>query len=120
MDPFDLKALATLGAVLLSIVSMLVAWSKRAGIKEAEFESIRRDFEDTTKTQAVRFDALYARFDLIERQTSERFERTGDKLNEALLTMAREHPTKRDLNELEHRIIEHIDMRLGKTRNTTN
>lgn len=133
MEGLDLKGIAALAAVLLSIIAMLIAWGRRSGVTESELATIKKDMTEQDNEIAsfrvlrdgleekwrVRFDALYARFDLVERQTAERFERTQDKVNEALLTMAREHPTKKDLHELEGRIIGHIDMRFGQGRTTS-
>lgn len=93
----------------LTIYNTITSAGHKSGVSEAELEN----FKQQAATWAVKFDALYARFDLIERQTTERFERTQERVNDALLTMAREHPTKGDLHELEARIIGHIDMRLS-------
>lgn len=105
----DLQMWVWLGAILVSamtIFNFIEGRSKKGVIAEADMEQIKLSQREWN----VRFDALYARFDMVERQTGERFERTQDKVNEALLTMAREHPTKTDLHELEARIINHIDM----------
>lgn len=112
-----------LGAAIiagLTVFNFIKVIGHKQGQSETELKAVQHELDTAEKAWSVKFDALYSRFDLVERQTSERFERTQDKVNEALLTMAREHPTKKDLHELESRIIAHIDFALSRTaqRNT--
>ena len=64
----------------------------------------------------VKFDSLHNALSLHQVQTTERFERMLERLNEALLTMAREHPTKNDLQMVKAEILDRIDSSAAATR----
>lgn len=106
----DLQALAwLLGAIVAGLT--VYNFVKGAGRKEAENEAEVKKHDQFENHWNVQFDALHNSFNLYQAQTSDRFEKVMDRLNDALLTMAREHPTKLDLQMMKQEIIDRIDMR---------
>ena len=109
----DLQAIAWLGAALvaaLTVYNFVIGIGKRVGATDAQLA--HNDVNE--KTWNVRFDAIANALSLHQAHTSERFEKVVERLNEALLTMAREHPTKADLHIVKTEIIERIDSQYGE------
>lgn len=115
MDMQSLQSWAWLiGAIVagLTVYNFILAWGKREGTTEEQVKQAL-DSEDAWRT---RFDLLDAKIVHHELRTNERIEKMLDRLNEALLTMAREHPTKNDLQLVKTEILERIDAQYGPPR----
>jgi predicted Zn-dependent peptidase len=117
----DLQALYWLVAVLgaaLGGVSLLRTQGHKEGATDAQIAMQVAHLEAAEKSWSTKFDALYASFSLHQAQTAERFERVLERLNDALLTMAREHPTKADLQQVKGEILDRIDSQYGEPEGT--
>src|SRR4029079_14820204 len=99
------------GAVVaaLTAYNFVLGWGRKAGSTDAQV----RHAADNEVEWRVRFDALDAKLVLHEARTNERIEKMLERLNEALLTMAREHPTKSDLQMVKAEILDRIDAQYG-------
>lgn len=109
----DLQALVWLGGAIvagISIYNFVMGVGRRSGANDMQLQQL----DAAEKSWAVKFDALHNAFALFQAQTSERFERVVERLNEALLMMAREHPTKADLQNVKNEILDRIDSQYGE------
>jgi hypothetical protein len=84
----------------LTVYNFVSAWGHKTGTTE-----------EHGRATDVRLEALHGLVSLYQSQTTEKFERQSEKLTEALLTMAREHPTKTDLQHMKEEILDRIDGR---------
>jgi hypothetical protein len=100
-------------AAALGVYNFIRGTGHREGATDAQLAMQVAHLEAADKTWSTKFDALYASFALHQSQTSEKFERVLERLNDALITMAREHPTKTDLQQVKAEIIERIDAQYG-------
>src|SRR4029078_4496202 len=100
-----------LGAIVagLTVYNTVLGWGRKAGSTDAQV----RQAENNEAEWRIRFDALDAKIVLHEARTNERIEKMLERLNEALLTMAREHPTKTDLHNVKAEILDRIDAQYG-------
>lgn len=100
-----------LGAIVAGVTTynFILLWGKKAGSTDAQLRHAAQA-EGEWKT---RFDLLDAKIVHHELRTNERIEKMLERLNEALLTMAREHPTKSDLQMAKAEILERIDNQYG-------
>src|SRR5688572_7661568 len=119
MDGIDFQTLAWIGAAIVAAITVynfIVAAGRRLGATDAQV----KHYNEGERAWAVKFDALHNlvmmhhqqttdRFAAVQLETSTRFEKIMDRLNEALLTMAREHPTKTDLLRMKEEILTRID-----------
>jgi hypothetical protein len=108
----DLQTLYWFGAAIvagMTIFNTVMTVGRKSGATDAQLANNQAHLDAAEKAWATKFDALYSSFSLHQAQTSERFERVVERLNEALLMMAREHPTKADLQEVKREILERID-----------
>lgn len=113
----DLQAVYWIVGVIvagLTVYNFIKTTSQKAGATDAQVAMQVSHLEAADKAWTTKFDALYAAFQLHQSQTSERFERVLERLNDALLTMAREHPTKADLNLVKTEILDRIDSQYGE------
>lgn len=115
----DWQTLAWIGGAVVAAITVynfIVAAGRRLGATDAQV----KQYTEGEKAWTVRYDALHNlvtmhhqqtndRFAAIQLETSARFEKVMDRLNEALLTMAREHPTKADLLRMKEEILTRID-----------
>ncbi len=100
-----------LGAIVAGVTmyNFVLTWGAKAGSTEAQLKhSAEGEIEWRT-----RFDALDAKIVHHELRTNDRIEKMLERLNEALLTMAREHPTKSDLQTVKMEILDRIDSQYG-------
>ena len=88
----------------------LYSFVKAFGKTEGSTETQLKHSDDNERMWNIRFDALHNQMELHRTTTSEKFEKMLERLNEALLTMAREHPTKSDLQTVKMEILDRIDM----------
>jgi uncharacterized protein YukE len=100
-------------AAALGIYNLVTGWGHKSGATDAQLAMQVAHLDAADKAWAGKFDALYAAFTLHQSQTSERFERVLERLNDALLMMAREHPTKADLQLVKAEILDRIDAQVG-------
>ena len=114
-----LQEWAWLGAAFvaaLSAYNFIVSIGQRRGATDAQV----KNYTDDRHAWEVKFDAMHNLMQLndqrtnqrisdLQLETSTRFEKVMDRLNAALLTMAREHPTKADLNDMKDEILARID-----------
>jgi gamma-glutamyl:cysteine ligase YbdK (ATP-grasp superfamily) len=108
----DLQLLYWAGGICLvglTVYNFLVGLGRVSGSTEQQLRHAAEN-ESTWKTK---FDALDAKIVHHELRTNERIEKMLERLNEALLTMAREHPTKSDLQNVKMEILERIDSQYG-------
>ncbi len=105
MDPQSLQWVLGAAVAGLTAYNFIRTWGIKAGSTAAQLKHAENN-EDLWR---VRFDALDAKIVNHEIRTNERIERMLERLNEALLTMAREHPTKTDLQMVKEEILERID-----------
>ncbi len=100
-----------LGAIVAAFTAynFVLNWGMRAGSTDAQ---IKHSVDNETEWR-IRFDALDAKIVLHEARTNERIEKMLERLNDALLTMAREHPTKSDLQMVKAEILDRIDAQYG-------
>ncbi len=117
----DFQHLAWFGGVMVALITLyhlLFGMGHKAGSTEAQIAH----HTDNENKWNVRFEALHNlvtmhyeqannRITTQQAETSARFERVLERLNEALLTMAREHPTKTDLQHMKDEILDRIDER---------
>lgn len=96
----------------LTIYNFVITWGKREGATE---EQVKHAI-DSEETWRTRFELLDAKIVHHELRTNERIEKMLERLNEALLTMAREHPTKSDLQMVKSEILDRIDAQYGTPR----
>src|SRR6185436_10169871 len=91
-----------LGAVVAAFTTynFILAYGRKDGATDAEL----RHSAENENLWRIRFDALDLKIVNHEIRTNERIERMLERLNEALLTMAREHPTKSDLQMVKQEI----------------
>jgi hypothetical protein len=104
------------GAALavLTVYNTVMTWGRKSGATDAQMAQ-----QNTNEANwNIRFDALTNALALHQAQTSDRFEKVVEKLNQALLTMAREHATKGDLNQVKLEIIDRIDAQYGVPRSS--
>ena len=103
--------------VAITIFNFVIAIGQRRGATDAQV----KQYTEGEKAWAIRYDALHNlvtmhhqqtndRFAAIQLETSTRFEKVMDRLNDAILTMAREHPTKNDLLRMKEEILARIDV----------
>jgi hypothetical protein len=116
-----LQDLAWLGAAIvaaLSAYNFISGLGHHRGATDAQVTH----FQDNEKAWNAKFDGLHnlvtlhyqqanEQLALQRSETASRFERVLERLNEALLTMAREHPTKTDLQHMKEEILDRIDGR---------
>jgi dipeptidase len=114
-----LQDLAWLGAAIvaaLSAYNFITSLGQHKGATDAQIAH----HADNENKWNIRFEALHNlvtmhyeqannRITTQQAETSARFERVLERLNEALLTMAREHPTKTDLQHMKDEILARID-----------
>ena len=108
----DLQALQwALGALVAAVTSynFVSTWGQKQGSTDAQLKHA----SDTEGEWRTRFDLMDAKILHHELRTNERIEKMLERLNEALLTMAREHPTKSDLQMAKSEILERIDSQYG-------
>lgn len=103
-----------LGAIVaaLTIYNFVLSWGVKSGSTDAQLKHA----SDSETEWRTRFDLLDAKIVHHELRTNERIEKMLERLNEALLTMAREHPTKSDLQMAKSEILERIDSQYGARR----
>jgi hypothetical protein len=90
---------------VLTVYNTIISIGRKSGATDAQLARGSANEENWT----LRFDALANALSLHQANTSDRFERVVEKLNDALLTMAREHPTKADLHQIKVEILDRID-----------
>lgn len=98
---FDVIALVAAANAFLSVVAVVMAWGKKSGVTDTKI----KEFE-------VRFDVLHAKQQLDEQMFNQAVSRLQDKITEALLNMARDHPTNADLHATENRIIDRLSEKI--------
>jgi dipeptidase len=114
----DLAWIAAAITMALSIYNFVSGIGHHKGATDAQVSH----FQDNEKAWNAKFDALHNLVTVHYQQANEqlatqraetasRFERVLERLNEALLTMAREHPTKTDLQHMKEEILDRIDGR---------
>jgi hypothetical protein len=84
----------------LTVYNFISSWGHKTGTTE-----------EHGRATDVRLEALHSMVSLYQSQTMEKFERQSERLTDALLTMAREHPTKTDLQHMKEEILDRIDGR---------
>lgn len=85
----------------LTVVALVMSWGKKSGVTDTKL----REFE-------IKFDTLHAKQLLDERTVQEAMSRLQDKITDALLGMARDHPTNADLHATENRIIDRLSEKI--------
>jgi hypothetical protein len=108
----DWQSLYWLGAATvaaLTVYNFVVGTGRKQGSTDVQIAH----YEANEKAWGIRFDALANALSLHQSRTSERFESVVEKLNDALLVMAREHPTKADLQMVKTEILDRIDSQYG-------
>jgi hypothetical protein len=113
----DLQALYWLVGIVgvaLGFYNLLRNSGHKEGATDAQIAMQVAHLEAADKNWSTKFDTLYAAFSLHQAQTAERFERVLERLNDALLMMAREHPTKADLQQVKGEILDRIDSQYGE------
>lgn len=104
-----------LGAVVagITVYNFVLNWGRKSGIAETRLATQMKESDANESEWRIRFDALDAKLVLHETRTNERIEKMLERLNDALLTMAREHPTKSDLQMVKAEILDRIDSQYG-------
>jgi hypothetical protein len=108
----DLQTWVWVGAAItaaLTVYNFISGAGRQIGATAKQLEHSA----DAERSWLVKFDALDAKIVHHELRTNERIERMLERLNEALLTMAREHPTKSDLQTVKMEILDRIDSQYG-------
>ena len=105
MDPQLLYWIGGIAIVGLTLFNTIENRAKKAGESETKISK----YDDNERIWSARFETLSGVVTQFELKTNERFERMLERLNEALLTMAREHPTKNDLQLVKGEILERIE-----------
>jgi hypothetical protein len=117
----DIQTIAWFGASIgaaIGVYHLFFGMGHKTGSTDAQVAH----YAENEKAWAAKFDGLHNLVTLHYQQvnervsaqtaeTSSRFERVLERLNEALLTMAREHPTKTDLQHVKEEILDRIDGR---------
>jgi hypothetical protein len=104
----DLQTIYLIGAAAvagMTVYNFVSGWGHKTGTTE-----------EHGRATDVRLEALHSMVSLYQAQTMEKFERQSERLTDALLTMAREHPTKTDLQHMKEEILDRIDGRTGPRR----
>jgi hypothetical protein len=113
----DFQTSAWIGAAImaaLTVYNFISGIGRQIGATDKQLEHSA----DAEKSWNVKFDALYGKLANLELHTNERIEKMLERLNEALLTMAREHPTKSDLQMVKTEILDRIDSQYGAPQST--
>jgi hypothetical protein len=121
----DYAWLAAAIACALTVYNFIASLGQHRGSTDAQIAHSLK----TENEWSVRFDGLHNlvtmhyqqandRISSQATETASRFERVLERLNEALLTMAREHPTKSDLQHMKEEILDRIDGRTTPRRKT--
>jgi hypothetical protein len=114
MDSQSIYWLVGIGVAILTVFNTVMAIGRKSGATDVQMARVNTNEENWQ----IRFDALANSFTLHQATTSDRFERVVEKLNSGLLTMAKEHPTKGDLQQVKAEILERIDSQVVSLRNT--
>ncbi len=113
----DLQAWQWLLGAIVAVVTMynfILNWGAKAGSTDTQLKHAA----ESEVEWRTRFDALDAKIVHHELRTNDRIEKMLERLNEALLTMAREHPTKSDLQTVKMEILDRIDSQYGRPTST--
>lgn len=93
----------------ITAYNFVMHWGAKTGSTDAQLKHA----SDSEMEWKTRFELLDAKIVHHEIRTNERIEKMLERLNEALLTMAREHPTKSDLQMAKAEILDRIDSQYG-------
>lgn len=109
----DLQAVYWIVGVIiagLTLYNFIAGTARKAGATDKQLEHSAHN----ESAWDIRFNAMHAEVSLLRSQTAERFEKVVERLNDALLQMAREHPTKTDLHMVKTEILDRIDSQYGE------
>jgi hypothetical protein len=110
MDFQGLYWLVGIAVAVLTVYNTISNAAHKRGSTDAQIDHQ----QDNEKAWNVKFDALDGKLVHYELRTNERIENMLKQLNEALLYMAREHPTKNDLQTVKTEILARIDSQYGE------